>query len=313
MCWVVEYFDGITWEDRNILHQILNGLLKGLKDPAIPVQNAAACSFRTLVTSEGAQDLLKPVLFDILKEYFRIINEAESPDSVISALQAIIMQFGSDLIPMAAAMTEQLVNVFANFSNDNNEDLDDDEAAFTASNTLDTISSLIEACQDSPETLLQIEKLMLPTISRVMSGEGACFEYLDCILEMMSFFTYSSSKITPEMFEFCGPLLKAMSEWACDYFNDLMMPLMNFILKEPQQFISSSYCGVNHVDVLLTTISKTLQERDEYENDAKASAILLTSFLLCTKGLISSCLPSLLQVSNAYIHTTTFTTLHYTS
>ena len=31
----------------------------------------------------------------------------------------------------------------------------------------------------------ELERRMIPTMARVVSGEGACFEYLDTILEMM--------------------------------------------------------------------------------------------------------------------------------
>ena len=68
--------------------------------------------FRTLIAAEGAQDTLRPMLPQIITEYFRIINESESPDSVLTALQSIIDTFGNDIIPMAPAMVDGLISVF---------------------------------------------------------------------------------------------------------------------------------------------------------------------------------------------------------
>jgi len=75
-----------------------------------------------LVAAEGAQEALRPVLPQIVGEYFRIIREAESPDSVLTALQAIVTNFGDAVVPLAPAMAEQLVLLFANYSNDSGED-----------------------------------------------------------------------------------------------------------------------------------------------------------------------------------------------
>lgn len=88
-CWVIEYFSDLEWTGpRNaaLLHAILKGLINGLRDPALPVQAAAACSLRLLIQAEGAAELLKPMLPEIVGEYFRIMEEVEN-ESVLSALQ----------------------------------------------------------------------------------------------------------------------------------------------------------------------------------------------------------------------------------
>jgi len=45
-CWVIEYFEEVDWTNPVILPSILQGLLVGLQDHAIPVQTAAACSLK---------------------------------------------------------------------------------------------------------------------------------------------------------------------------------------------------------------------------------------------------------------------------
>lgn len=70
-------------------------------------------------------------------------------------------------------------------------------------------SYVIVACQDNEPTMRELERRLLPTMARVVSGEGACFEYLDTILEMMvsyfnilNFLNFRFLKINPCIIEF---------------------------------------------------------------------------------------------------------------
>jgi hypothetical protein len=130
----------------------------------------------------------------------------------------------------------------------------------------------------------ELERRLLPTMARVVSGEGASFEYLDTILEMMvsyrsiyilsfnssmflirffvlqSFFSYAVDQISPELYSFCGPLLVASGGWAEDYLINIMVPLLNFISKNPTSFLSGSYMGTSYIDMLMARIVKAFRQ-----------------------------------------------------
>jgi hypothetical protein len=106
-CWVIEYFSDLDWTGPTngaVLQAVLRGLINGLRDPALPVQAAAACSLRLLIEAEGAAEMLKPLLPEIVAEYFRIMEEVEN-ESVLSALQVrllgVIIQFPLLVFPLA--------------------------------------------------------------------------------------------------------------------------------------------------------------------------------------------------------------------
>ncbi len=141
-CWVIEYFHELDWTAHGgaTLQAVLQGLLMGLRDPALPVQAAAACSLRLLISADGATDLLRPMLPEIVTEYFRIMAEVEN-ESVLSALQAIVLQFGEEIAGMAPMMCEHLIVAFNGYAGQGN---DDDEAAFNATQCLDTVSSVLD-------------------------------------------------------------------------------------------------------------------------------------------------------------------------
>ncbi len=86
------------WDQCNpaLIDGVLKGLLKGLQDPHLAVQGAAACSMSAIIAAPGAQGVIKPILPDVVGQYFRIMDELES-DSVLSALQVCYLRTWSFL------------------------------------------------------------------------------------------------------------------------------------------------------------------------------------------------------------------------
>jgi hypothetical protein len=98
-----------------VLSIVIQGLLNGLRDLLLPVQTAAACSLRSLIGVEEAKELLRPMVKQIIAEYFRIMEEVEN-ESVFSALQSIVEEFGEDIIDIAPMMVVHLVRSFHTYS-----------------------------------------------------------------------------------------------------------------------------------------------------------------------------------------------------
>lgn len=288
-CWVIEYFSDLDWDTEaaqadaaakkkipkkkkngkkseskenlsagDILRSVLQNLLTCLRDPALPVQSAAACSLRALISKEGATDLLRPFLPNIIGEYFRIMDEVEN-ESILSALQAIVLQYGEEIADFAPNMTTHLVQAFNKYADDGGEE---EESAFNACQCLDTIDAILEAVQDRPDTLSQLEPLLLPLFLQVLNSHGDAFEYIDTVVHMISGFTYSSETISATMWAVCGPLLKALNDWAIDYIIEMMVPILNFITKGLNTFVQGSFDGKNFVEVLFECISKTFENEE---------------------------------------------------
>lgn len=144
-CWTIEYFSDLNWHDQTIedavdkkkkgkgkkvakgkdkkllmttgqlLSSVLQYILAGLRDPALPVQAASACSLRSLIGVEEAKELLRPVLKDIIVEYFRIMEEVEN-ESVLAGLQTIVTEFGDAVADIAPTMAAQLVRSFNEYA-----------------------------------------------------------------------------------------------------------------------------------------------------------------------------------------------------
>jgi hypothetical protein len=282
-CWCIEYFTEEEWGNPVTLQAIISGLLAGLKDPSLIVQASAAASLKHVITSNGATDILRPQIPQILTEYFRIIDETES-DSVLGALCTIVEQFGEDIHPMAEAMVVHLVRAFSTFSSSGNED---DEAAFAASSCLETITTVLDSVMEKPEIMGSIECHLLPLLSKIIASGDECYEYIDQCIGMLNYFTYYGiSTISPGVWSMCGPLLTALDDWATDYLKDIMVPLLNYMSKDMATFLTGTVAdGTPFVPFLLRIIEKTIKgESYDYdiETDEKSVVTLLTCLIQST-------------------------------
>lgn len=263
---------------------LLQGLLQGLRDPSVPVQAAAACSMRQLINSEGAVDLLRPHLQEIVSEYFRIMNEVEN-EAILGALQALVESFGDEIDPIAGMMVSHLVSTFDGFAAAGK---DDDEAAFNATQCLDTIVCIIEAVEGREQTTKQIEAIILPLLFKTINSGENCFEYLDNALQILNMLLYSEAPITPALYSICGPLLGALDAYAVDYISDIMVPLLHFMTKDMSSFLLGVHDNTPFPSILLNVVQRLfVEDTTNYELDCKAAATLLTCFIINSKPLMA--------------------------
>lgn len=285
--WVIEYFSELDWsvpEAGAALTNILSGLISGLRDPAVPVQAAAACSLRVLLETEESKTFLRPMLPQIVNEYFRIMDEVDN-ESVMSALQVIVEQFSEEIVPMAPQMVDRLIISFRRYAGEKASGSDDDdEAEFNACQCLDTIASVLEAVDENEAIMQQLEVLCIPLILTIVNNADNSFEYIDSAVQFMSFFTYSGEGISTGMWSLCGPLLYCLEHYAVDYISEIMVPILNYLTKGTPTFIKAVHNGKPLVHQLLGIIANTFQnDESQQEVDCKACATMLTCMVTSAK------------------------------
>ena len=96
--------------------------------------------------------------------------------------------------------------------------------------------------------------------NRMLRSGDECFEYLDNCIMMMGYFTYCTDGISPGIWTLCGPLLKALDDWAFDYMSEIMVPILNFISKDINTFMQGHFEGKPYVLMLLEIIKKAFDE-----------------------------------------------------
>ncbi len=210
-----------------MLQLTVQGILGGLADPILPVQSAAALSIGRLFDSRGTKELVRPILPQLIQQYFRIIHEIEN-DSVLRSLQSVVRAFGDEIAPMAAEMVDQLLLSFKSFASVGSQD---DDAVFGATQALDTIMLVLEAVEDRNDILEVLEVKLTPFIIDLSYQSSTSYEFLEHWLAMMSYFTYYKDTIASPMWNLCGTILGAAHTWAFDFIGDIAVPLYNFLIK----------------------------------------------------------------------------------
>jgi hypothetical protein len=163
-------------------------------------------------------------------------------DNIVAGLQEIVQEFSEEMLPMAVPMAEQLVRAFEGYAaaaGDGGDELD--EAQYSAAQTLETLNCLIEAAQGSQEILERIEPVVLPVMQQVLTEEEEHFDYIDNVVEMLSFLTYFVEDVRPNIWSLAGPLISSLGGWAYDYISEIQMPVLTYLSKDPTTFMQTSY------------------------------------------------------------------------
>mmetsp|Transcript_6423 Transcript_6423/g.12103 ORF Transcript_6423/g.12103 Transcript_6423/m.12103 type:complete len:1045 (-) Transcript_6423:2118-5252(-) len=288
-CWMVQRFSSVKWtDDGTHLKTLLEMVLRALSDPALPVQIEASKALRFLIDADVAHQTLIPVLPKVLEEYFRIMNEIGN-DEVVTALQVIIDKFGDHIEPHATALVSQLTAAFKTYCDAGD---DDDDAAMAAAQCLECISTVLKGICERPEIYKTLEPHLLPVTHQILSKDGDFIEYLENALDIITFLTYFPSDISNELWEIFPMIYLAFDQWAFDYLNLMVPPLENFISKAPQVFMSKTTImdnkTVSYADLIVSIVTKTLQEDRASPAEARKAVSLFMSLLLNCKGMLDN-------------------------
>lgn len=213
---------------------------------------------RLIIAADGATDLVRPMLPDIIGQYFRIMEDVEN-ESVLTALQAIILKFGEDITGLSPLIVSKLISLFQQYLSAGE---DDEEAVFNAVQCLETIDAVLEAVQDHPEVLAQLEPITQPMILNLLQEGESLYEYIDSATQMVSGYTTFSEGISPTMWSLCGPLLQVLNDWAIDYISEIMTPVLNYISKDISTFLQGSHMGQSFVDIILSVSEKVFESSE---------------------------------------------------
>jgi len=214
--------------------------------------------YRLIIAADGATDLVRPMLPDIIGQYFRIMEDVEN-ESVLTALQAIILKFGEDITGLSPLIVSKLISLFQQYLSAGE---DDEEAVFNAVQCLETIDAVLEAVQDHPEVLAQLEPITQPMILNLLQEGESLYEYIDSATQMVSGYTTFSEGISPTMWSLCGPLLQVLNDWAIDYISEIMTPVLNYISKDISTFLQGSHMGQSFVDIILSVSEKVFESSE---------------------------------------------------
>ncbi|KAG0478458.1 hypothetical protein HPP92_013177 [Vanilla planifolia] len=106
--WVAGQYAYINFSDQSNFLRTLHCIVSGLKDPELPVRVDSIFALRPFVEACKDLDDLRPMLPQLLDDFFKLMNEVENEDLVFT-LETIVDKFGEEMAPYALGLCQNLV------------------------------------------------------------------------------------------------------------------------------------------------------------------------------------------------------------
>ncbi|THF97629.1 importin beta-like SAD2 [Camellia sinensis] len=234
--WVAGQYAHINFLDPNNFPKALHSVVAGMRDPELPVRVDSVFALRSFV--EACKDLseIRPILPQLLDEFFKLMNEVENEDLVFT-LETIVDKFGEEMAPYALGLCQNLAAAFWKCMNTAEADDEaDDPGALAAVGCLRAISTILESVSRLPDLFVHIEPTLLPIMRRMLTTDGQ--EVFEEVLEIVSYMTFFSPTISLEMWSLWPLMMEALADWAIDFFPNILVPLDNYVSRSTAHFLT---------------------------------------------------------------------------
>ncbi|XP_050143019.1 importin beta-like SAD2 isoform X2 [Malus sylvestris] len=234
--WVAGQYAHINFSDSNNFRKALHSVVSGMRDSELPVRVDSVFALRSFVEACSDLNEIRPILPQLLDEFFKLMNEVENEDLVFT-LETIVDKFGEEMAPYALGLCQNLAAAFWRCMNTAEADDDvDDPGALAAVGCLRAISTILESVSRLPHLFVQVEPTLLPIMRRMLTTDGQ--EVFEEVLEIVSYMTFFSPTISLDMWSLWPLMMEALAEWAIDFFPNILVPLDNYISRGTAQFLT---------------------------------------------------------------------------
>ncbi|KAJ6956324.1 importin beta-like SAD2 [Populus alba x Populus x berolinensis] len=278
--WVAGQYAHINFSDQNNFCKSLHSVVSGLRDPEFPVRVDSVFALRCFV--EACKDLneIRPILPQLLDEFFKLMNEVENEDLVFT-LETIVDKFGEEMAPYALGLCQNLAAAFWRCMNTAEADDEaDDPGALAAVGCLRAISTILESVSRLPDLFVQVEPTLLPIMRRMLTTDGQ--EVFEEVLEIVSYMTFFSPIISTEMWSLWPLMIEALAEWAIDFFPNILVPLDNYISRGTAHFLACR--EPNYQQSLWNMISSIMADGNLEDSDIEPAPKLIEVVFQNCKG-----------------------------
>ncbi|XP_061990500.1 importin beta-like SAD2 [Rosa rugosa] len=269
--WVAGQYAHINFSEPNNFLKALHSVVAGMRDPELPVRVDSVFALRSFV--EACRDLneIRPILPQLLDEFFKLMNEVENEDLVFT-LETIVDKFGEEMAPYALGLCQNLAAAFWRCMNTAEADDDaDDPGALAAVGCLRAISTILESVSRLPHLFVQVEPTLLPIMRRMLTTDGQ--EVFEEVLEIVSYMTFFSPTISLDMWSLWPLMMEALADWAIDFFSNILVPLDNYISRGTAHFLSCK--EPDYQQSLWNMISSILADRNMEDGDIEPAPKLI--------------------------------------
>ncbi|GER26335.1 ARM repeat superfamily protein [Striga asiatica] len=277
--WVAGQYAHINFSDPNNFRGALHSVVAGMRDPELPVRVDSVFALRSFVEACNDLDEIRPILPQLLDEFFKLMNEVENEDLVFT-LETIVDKFGEEMAPYALGLCQNLAAAFWKCMNTAEADEEgDDPGALAAVGCLRAISTILESVSRLPHLFAHIEPTLLPIMSRMLTTDGQgvmvgeAFEVFEEVLEIVSYMTFFSPTISLEMWSLWPLMMEDLADWAIDFFPNILVPLDNYISRSTAHFLTCK--EPDYQQSLWNMISSVMGDKNLEDGDIEPAPKLI--------------------------------------
>ncbi|CAL8992332.1 unnamed protein product [Prunus brigantina] len=291
--WVAGQYAHINFSDSNNFRKALHSVVAGMRDLELPVRVDSVFALRSFV--EACRDLneIRPILPQLLDEFFKLMNEVENEDLVFT-LETIVDKFGEEMAPYALGLCQNLAAAFWRCMNTAEADDDaDDPGALAAVGCLRAISTILESVSRLPHLFVQVEPTLLPIMRRMLTTDGQ--EVFEEVLEIVSYMTFFSPTISLDMWSLWPLMMEALSEWAIDFFSNILVPLDNYISRGTAHFLTCK--EPDYQQSLWNMIAAIMADKNMEDSDIEPAPKLIQVVFQNCRGQVDQWVEPYLRIS----------------
>ena len=290
--WCAGVYAEIDFTNPQNFMALFAGVVNCLKDPDLPVKVDAIVSLGSFVETTDDISQIRPILPQLLDEFFALMNEVESEEMVFT-LETIVEKFGEEIAPYAMGMTQNLVAAFWKLNGSQDQtDEDDFTGALASVGCLRAIATILESLSALPHMYAQLEPALMPIMRKMLGADG--YDVYEEVLEILSYMTYYAPAVSPAMWELWPVLISALDgEYGVQYFENILVPMDNYISRGTETFLAHPTCKGD----VLRVASGVLLNNDIPEPEMLPAPKLLECVLQNCKGRVDDCVAPYLAVA----------------
>ncbi|CAN6807300.1 unnamed protein product [Brassica oleracea] len=278
--WVAGQYAHINFSDQNNFRKAWHSVVSGMRDPDLPVRVDSVFALRSFV--EACKDLneIRPILPQLLDEFFKLMNEVENEDLVFT-LETIVDKFGEEMAPFAFGLCQNLAAAFWRCLNTSEANDDsDDMGALAAVGCLRAISTILESVSSLPQLFVEIEPTILPIMQKMLTSDGQ--DVFEEVLEIASYMTFYSPNISLGIWSLWPLIVEALVDWAIDYFSNILVPMDNFISRGTAHFLTCK--EPDYQQSLYNVLSTLMTDRNIEDSEIESAPKLIEVVFQNCKG-----------------------------
>ncbi|EEC73155.1 hypothetical protein OsI_07188 [Oryza sativa Indica Group] len=278
--WVAGQYAHISFSDQDNFRKAMHCIVSGMRDPDLPVRVDSVFALRSFV--EACKDLneIRPILPQLLDEFFKLMNEVENEDLVFT-LETIVDKFGEEMAPYALGLCQNLAAAFWRcMASQEADDEADDSGALAAVGCLRAISTILESVSSLPHLFIQIEPTLLPIMRRMLTSDGQ--DVYEEVLEIVSYMTFFSPSISLDMWSLWPLMMEALNDWAIDFFENILVPLDNYVSRGSDHFLACK--NPDYQQSLWSALSSIMMDQNMEDSDIEPAPKLIEVVFQNCKG-----------------------------